>query len=1170
MFSPGVSLLSLPQAMGSVEDDFEELYADLDDQVNAGIALAQGSCSGKEFDSISEGSGERPASCDDAGDLVVAVESESEDDLHIVLNEENCSRMMALERRNSGLGAGWCREEEDEDEDGDLVILTEFSQHRKNNLTRVEKLPITDGLAHGSATRSASQCVRSQIGGFPTKSITSVSQNGACDQLTIPLGVSASCNSCILSTSHNRHLFWPRKRTIFDINIEALEQKPWRQPRVDITDYFNFDLNEESWRSYCRELDQFRQQQAEMSEPFTVNESSRSNQFVQMPTNDSYECEYVHHINREKASVSNGNLDHKLRWLDMKKGRAIQVEHGIGERVPSTDIKQPRHRDSDVVIQVAMKDFEDCPAEESGHVEKGDRRFLGYVHGLHESANCENMGVQASSTIMPSLKTSKTNSKGISGAIDAGIPSNSDVCIQRAISRSQDSNISSSDCLSESSKYPGCSKKILNIVKQESTNSVARLQESNMSDSYYSNSYETDHTKSRNKDLKLDRVDLGLSPEIYRDHNQKKIHSTVELVTPAVHEEASTVFYNSSKNSIDKFEVGFRSEGKQGYNTDAGKHLDIEPRHRRSRNYKNPEHSVDNSSRKASSEVSLRKANYDETTKSRKASTEVSLRKANYDETNKRNLSERDCSHPKRVPPKDNRTYSTNFLFSEGYDGRVLINDPCEDSDELISESDSFILEKLPYLGHQKRKSDRQIMFKDGCKANARYRKHIASSSDDEELFSGKSSRHALQNSGGLSNLKRRRKINESHAMEMKWYTEHYVTREKRGLYGANTKRNKFSVTLKSSGQCVDDKQSLPIRNKKSRKNKYDSSSRSIDCQGYSYVEGNVALCPMLRRDDGDSFSNENIKFSGTSAMSGLQHLVDGEIYLRHQKQARLTMEKESPNFVKNSRMDKIQVNHHVVGYNHSEDHVHFSGRKKVITEEYTKPESTRGGRSLLENFDKERHDLGTLEHREPINLRVNGVKRKFHGNDNPDKMVTKRRSGAKRQRRRKLKNSIGIRHQEIAQSKLERKHQRLDGFKSVISIGNGTLAGQDHEDDEIEEGQLIEESDDDHVAGLLPSDLIPMKRMDFPVVKPYLQAQSEVKKVQTKETATNANNFGGCCNNRILEALTKMEKRRERFKEPIAPKQVEEKNLPIDTTPASTEVKEQRPARKRRWGASS
>lgn len=168
-----------------------------------------------------------------------------------------------------------------------------------------------------------------------------------------------------------------------------------------------------------------------------------------------------------------------------------------------------------------------------------------------------------------------------------------------------------------------------------------------------------------------------------------------------------------------------------------------------------------------------------------------------------------------------------------------------------------------------------------------------------------------------------------------------------------------------------------------------------------------------------------------------------------------------------------------------------------------------------------------------------------FHGDDNPDKMVTERRTGAKRRRGRKVKNSKGVRHQEIAQSKLERKHQRLDGFKTVISLGSGKLAAQDHEDDEIEEGQLIEESDAQ----------IPKKHMDFSVVKPCLPVHLEVKKVQTKV---------------ILEALAKMEKRRERFKEPIAPKQVEEKNLQIDTTTAPTEVKEQRPARKRRWGASS
>jgi hypothetical protein len=40
-------------------------------------------------------------------------------------------------------------------------------------------------------------------------------------------------------------------RTVFDINIEAFQQKPWRKHGVDLNDYFNFGLDEEGWRKYC-------------------------------------------------------------------------------------------------------------------------------------------------------------------------------------------------------------------------------------------------------------------------------------------------------------------------------------------------------------------------------------------------------------------------------------------------------------------------------------------------------------------------------------------------------------------------------------------------------------------------------------------------------------------------------------------------------------------------------------------------------------------------------------------------------------------------------------------------------------------------------------------------------------------------------------------------------
>ena len=43
-------------------------------------------------------------------------------------------------------------------------------------------------------------------------------------------------------------------RTILDVNIESFEEKPWRYPEVDVTDYFNFGLKEDSWKQYCISL----------------------------------------------------------------------------------------------------------------------------------------------------------------------------------------------------------------------------------------------------------------------------------------------------------------------------------------------------------------------------------------------------------------------------------------------------------------------------------------------------------------------------------------------------------------------------------------------------------------------------------------------------------------------------------------------------------------------------------------------------------------------------------------------------------------------------------------------------------------------------------------------------------------------------------------------------
>ncbi|CBN75436.1 conserved unknown protein [Ectocarpus siliculosus] len=40
-------------------------------------------------------------------------------------------------------------------------------------------------------------------------------------------------------------------KTAFDVDIDGMEEQPWRHPGVDIADFFNYGFTEDSWRVYC-------------------------------------------------------------------------------------------------------------------------------------------------------------------------------------------------------------------------------------------------------------------------------------------------------------------------------------------------------------------------------------------------------------------------------------------------------------------------------------------------------------------------------------------------------------------------------------------------------------------------------------------------------------------------------------------------------------------------------------------------------------------------------------------------------------------------------------------------------------------------------------------------------------------------------------------------------
>eukprot|EP00897_Mesotaenium_endlicherianum_P009648 jgi/Mesen1/8711/ME000052S08139 len=97
----------------------------------------------------------------------------------------------------------------------------------------------------------------------------------------------------------------PPSKTVFEISLEALEEKPWRHPGADVSDFFNFDFNESTWKDYCRVLSKIR-----------VYESGRTEQ---------------------------GGGD----------GGSGQ------ERRPSYETRRPRPRDADVVIVIKLEGVEE-------------------------------------------------------------------------------------------------------------------------------------------------------------------------------------------------------------------------------------------------------------------------------------------------------------------------------------------------------------------------------------------------------------------------------------------------------------------------------------------------------------------------------------------------------------------------------------------------------------------------------------------------------------------------------------------------------------------------------------------------------------------------------------------------------------------------------------------
>lgn len=68
-----------------------------------------------------------------------------------------------------------------------------------------------------------------------------------------------------------------------EFNVDGIEDKPWRMPGADITDYFNYGFNEETWKAYCERQKRIRIHESCTGLPMqTLSNQTWSN--TQVPT----------------------------------------------------------------------------------------------------------------------------------------------------------------------------------------------------------------------------------------------------------------------------------------------------------------------------------------------------------------------------------------------------------------------------------------------------------------------------------------------------------------------------------------------------------------------------------------------------------------------------------------------------------------------------------------------------------------------------------------------------------------------------------------------------------------------------------------------------------------------------------------------------------------------
>ncbi|XP_027364496.1 uncharacterized protein LOC113871598 [Abrus precatorius] len=273
---------------------------------------------------------------DDFGELyAIDVEVPKEDEEEKLDVNSNCIRL-EQEKNNESVNDDCVASDSDDDDDGLKIVLNDEDFSVGVGVVDCDEDGDGDQGGDNGSRVFHPKCVKSRGSMFVnnvkvnssmgTASYISSLNKGRWNGDTGIQNLASSSSQCGYGS------FLPWYWGIFDVNIDTLMEKPWKVPGVDITDYFNFGFDDRTWKLYCVSLEQLWRKSLQTG--ISVDDSAKWNQEAMREQTD---------------QVASGNVLFHSSACELPKGRAIQVEGSTVERQPSIDVRRPRNRDSNII-----------------------------------------------------------------------------------------------------------------------------------------------------------------------------------------------------------------------------------------------------------------------------------------------------------------------------------------------------------------------------------------------------------------------------------------------------------------------------------------------------------------------------------------------------------------------------------------------------------------------------------------------------------------------------------------------------------------------------------------------------------------------------------------------------------------------------------------------------